>query len=167
MDRRHAKAELLKVLPGIGDLLRALPLESSMPELHPKSPQDGRANAAAREFLATEPAASRPEIQAGVWLYLDALHVSHSISQGIHGPTGAAWHAIMHRREGDFWNSKYWWRQCLNHPFLTLLERFDPFAFVDQVEAAGSDGLEALVEIQRDEWLALMLWCARQAVDRR
>lgn len=148
-------------------MLRALPLDAAMPELLPKAAQEGRVSAAAREFLATEPAASRPEIQAGVWLYLDALYVSHSISQGIHGPTGAAWHAIMHRREGDFSNSKFWWRQCLNHPFRVLIGRHEPFAFVDQVEKASPADQDRLVEIQRDEWLALMLWCARQAVDRR
>src|SRR4051812_40242009 len=46
---------------------------------------------------------------AGLWLYFDWLDESHRVSQSIDTPTGSFWHAIMHRREGDFSNSKYWY----------------------------------------------------------
>src|SRR4051812_26277454 len=53
---------------------------------------------------------------AGLWLYHDVLAESHSISQELHSPTGSFWHAIMHRREGDFSNAKYWYARCRHHP---------------------------------------------------
>src|SRR5688500_9241102 len=58
---------------------------------------------------------------AGLWLWFDWLDESHTVSQGIDTPAGSYWHAIMHRREGDFGNSKYWFARCRNHPsFATL-----------------------------------------------
>src|SRR4051812_8366636 len=47
---------------------------------------------------------------AGIWLLHDYLDESHKISQGIDTTSGSFWHAIMHRREGDFSNAKYWFR---------------------------------------------------------
>src|SRR5262245_21627515 len=49
---------------------------------------------------------------AGLWLYHDWLDESHRISQSLDTPTGSFWHAIMHRRERDFSNSKYWYARC-------------------------------------------------------
>src|SRR6476661_1793936 len=43
---------------------------------------------------------------AGMWLLHDYLDESHNISQRIDTPEGSYWHAIMHRREGDFSNAK-------------------------------------------------------------
>src|SRR5688500_4990238 len=48
---------------------------------------------------------------AGLWLYHDFLDESHAISQDLHTVEGSYWHAIMHRREPDAWNSKYWFRR--------------------------------------------------------
>ena len=42
---------------------------------------------------------------SGVWLLHDYLDESHKISQDIDTTSGSFWHGIMHRREGDFWNS--------------------------------------------------------------
>jgi hypothetical protein len=59
---------------------------------------------------------------AGLWLLHDFLDESHTISQGIDTPSGGYWHAIMHRREGDFSNAKYWFRQVGAHPIYEDLE---------------------------------------------
>src|SRR5438128_4903185 len=58
---------------------------------------------------------------AGLWLYFDWLDQSHRISQQLENPTGSFWHAIMHRREGDFSNSKYWYARCASHPTMQTL----------------------------------------------
>jgi hypothetical protein len=99
---------------------------------------------------------------AGLWLRFDFLDESHKISQEIETPTGSFWHAIMHRREGDFGNSKYWWRRVGQHPALVG----DPFAFVDAVEARvirNEGDAAALQAHQRREWESLFDHCCRHA----
>lgn len=50
--------------------------------------------------------------RAGLWLYHNFLDESHRISQELHTPTGSYWHALMHRREPDFDNTKYTRGKC-------------------------------------------------------
>ncbi|WP_459557807.1 hypothetical protein [Lacunimicrobium album] len=59
----------------------------------------------------------RIALEAGLWLWIDELDRSHTASQSREGDkTCDAWHTIMHRREGDFWNAKYWVRRVGQHP---------------------------------------------------
>lgn len=100
-------------------------------------------------------------LRCGLLLWNDSLESSHSLSQGIHSSTGSYWHGIMHRREPDFGNSKYWFRKVGDHPAFhglresaaALLRNFgdgysqtwksrlevqpwDPFDFIDRCEKA-------------------------------
>lgn len=62
-------------------------------------------------------ATKRIALEAGLWLWIDELDRSHTASQSREGDkTCDAWHTIMHRREGDFWNAKYWVRRVGQHP---------------------------------------------------
>jgi hypothetical protein len=150
-----------------------------------------------RAFASTTRAVADRDMAAcclsGVWLLHDFLDESHTISQGIKTSSGSFWHAIMHRREGDFSNAKYWFRHVGEHPvFSALAERaaklatargideaavesfarggdWDPFGFVDLCQAAQRRGADAEVrelclDVQQAEWELLFDDCYRAAV---
>ena len=108
--------------------------------------------------IATAGAGLYLAIKAGLWLYVDDLDRSHAISQGIDTPSGSFWHAIMHRREGDFSNSKYWLRMVGSHPVIEAIG-YDPYDFVDACQSDRDQNSPALVEMQRKEWKALFDQC--------
>ncbi len=118
------------------------------------------------EKLLSVPVLSRESAQAmlaGLWLWHDFLDQSHAISQGLHDETGSYWHAITHRREGDFSNSKYWYARCQNHPVRALVG-FDADDFVDRVARAARKGEDPeLVKLQRLEWEQLFRYCVSEA----
>lgn len=54
--------------------------------------------------------------KSGLYLFNESLDASHTIAQELeHIQTGSWWHAIMHRMEGDYSNSKYWFRTAGKH----------------------------------------------------
>ena len=109
--------------------------------------------------------------QAGLWLLFDFLDESHALSQDIDTPTGSYWHGIMHRREPDPSNSRYWFRKVGAHPVLEQLkavctEKAYPFEsafhFIDLCEKVRGTGsaLEKQAQvIQMIEWQLLFDWC--------
>ena len=110
---------------------------------------------------------------AGAWLLCDFLDESHTISQAIGSPSGSFWHGIMHRREGDFSNAKYWFNRVGEHPVYEEIaaavgqSRWDPFAFVDECRTAvRSSGAEAehCRQLQQSEWEVLFDYCYRAAL---
>lgn len=110
---------------------------------------------------------------SGVWLLCDYLDESHTISQGVNTPSGSFWHGIMHRREGDFSNAKYWFNRVGEHPAYELIaetvgqSRWDPFAFVDECRAAvrsGGEAAEHCRRLQQREWEVLFDYCYQAAV---
>lgn len=102
---------------------------------------------------------ARPALCSALWLYVDELDRSHVISQQISDATGSFWHGIMHRREGDFSNSHYWFHRVGTHPAMASIEGYDAHAFIDEVEERHRDGAADLVDLQRREWAALFEWC--------
>ncbi|HWE04792.1 MAG TPA: hypothetical protein VG326_20470 [Tepidisphaeraceae bacterium] len=125
----------------------------------------------------------------GLWLWHDSLDACHKIVQDLIGPTGAFWHAIMHRREGDFSNAKYWYARCADHRVFRLISamgidligrdttdesllrivgaEYNPDALVDLIEAihekAADPRRQAVIRIQQLEWEALFNHCAYEA----
>ncbi|MEO6435591.1 MAG: hypothetical protein ABIP55_07495 [Tepidisphaeraceae bacterium] len=127
---------------------------------------------------------------SGLWLRFDWLDESHRISQSLETPSGSFWHAIMHRREGDFSNSKYWYARVGAHPSLATLAAqapqmintlpadksllrviatgWNPSALVDLVEQIHDKPDDprhgAAVALQKLEWQILFDHCTRAAV---
>jgi hypothetical protein len=147
----------------------------------------------AQNVLAVPVPSSRDDAAAvlsALWLWHDYLDESHTISQQIQSDTGSFWHAIMHRREGDFSNSKYWYARCEGHPALATLNRaaedvtksapadkrilkltangWDARSFVDLVQEVHNqpnDPRHALaVSLQQVEWRVLFDHTLRAAV---
>jgi len=106
---------------------------------------------------------AKPALIAGLWLYVDQLDASHIISQDLENPTGSFWHGIMHRREGDFSNSHYWFRKVGNHPAMKLMGDYNPHTLIDDVEKAtkAAQSPQALIAMQQREWAGLFEWCAK------
>jgi hypothetical protein len=127
---------------------------------------------------------------AGLWLLYDFLDESHRISQAIETPSGSYWHGVVHRREGDYSNARYWFRRTGRHPILTELGvaagglaqgsieagvadrlapggQFNPSAMVDACQTAVSAGGAAAAfcrRVQQAEWELLFHYCYRSAV---
>jgi hypothetical protein len=74
-------------------------------------------------------------ILAGLLQINDYLDESHNHSQSIQGEgqdvNGDYWHGIMHRREPDYGNGKYWFRRVGHHPCFDLLPELAEQAFDD------------------------------------
>lgn len=144
-------------------LLDALPLERAMDQLVVARGAAKELAALVTDIAATPEIAACPALCAGLWLYVDELGRSHTISQGIQDATGSFWHGIMHRREGDFGNSHYWFNRVGKHPAITRIPGYDPHRFIDEVEAQHMKAPAPLIALQRSEWAALFTWCAEQA----
>lgn len=57
-------------------------------------------------------------LRASLYLLNDDIHNAHEISGAKEGDEGLNLiHSILHRREGDFWNS-CWWTSRVTHPVL-------------------------------------------------
>jgi hypothetical protein len=169
-------SEVAKYTPAVAELLGQIPLAP----LGPGRPAEAmRAKLAALSDESFGPGVADRRMaaacRAGLWLAFDFLDESHELSQEIDTPEGSFWHAIMHRREPDPANSKYWFRRMDDHPVLKSLREqsqsvghnfTDPFTFVDFVErvrATVSADEEVAKQAQMLEWNLLFDFCYRGA----
>ncbi len=123
-------------------------------------------------------------LRAVAYLHHDHADPAHDLVQDLTDANGSLIHAIVHRREPDYWNAKYWFRRVEGHPVyrqltprvaslattpeldrlhrrLTLSGTLDPHALVDVVEDVAKrpvNGADAvfLRQIQLSETEALV-----------
>ncbi len=120
-------------------------------------------------------------LKALVLLWNDHLDAAHDLVQDLPGPDAAFVHGIMHRREPDYSNARYWFGRVGDHPafepladvaapvlashaslpFRLIREgRWDGFAFIDAVSATRRSSdmplvADVLRELQRLESVIL------------
>ena len=104
-------------------------------------------------------------VKSGLLLWNDALDSSHKIVQNIGTKTGNYWHAIMHRRENDYSNAKYWFGRVGKHPIYFELHCY-------ALELSRTEQLEEYTNIleSNGEWNAVQFvdWCqAAKSLDDR
>ena len=115
-------------------------------------------------------------MRSAALLWHDYLDASHTLSQDIRSSDGSFLHGIMHRREPDYPNAKYWFNRAGAHDaFLEIFKsakknlaatslahlvesEWDPFALIDSVSRAGSSSEEykLLQQVQQIEFEVLL-----------
>ena len=122
----------LTYTPAIAEVIEKLEAGNPLPTLVPQKAwstelTDALASTSVDELFQGESVKNTTfgdAIKSGLLLWNDALDESHNISQGLENQTGSYWHGIMHRREPDYSNSKYWFGRVGTHPiFPQLRER--------------------------------------------
>ena len=132
-------------MPLLDNLLATLTQRDPFPLLVPESVWDNSLTAKIDKLTAA------PLIKAGLHLLNDDIHNCHIIAQEHENSDGNYWHAILHRREPDYWNSKYWYKRVGDHPVIHDMQKeepgWEPFNFVDQCEKFNTEK-ERLIQLK-------------------
>jgi hypothetical protein len=119
-------------------------------------------------------------VRGGLLYALDDLDGCHQFFQDETSDLGSYWHGMMHRREGDFDNARYWFRRAGAIPVFSELHHataqfssdmsrqmnWDPYLFTHQCEQArfgAEDEGKELVRLQRAEFEVVFDYSWRQA----
>jgi len=159
-------------------------LGPSIPDLGPGPRPEARQESELLDALSTiekqhpVPAPRRELIRALVLLWHDHLDSAHQLAQAVETADGSYVHGIMHRREPDYGNAKYWFRRVGQHPcYTTVAEKvgailssgerpkflgqggWDAFGFVDACAAAErgtKEEQERMMKVQAAEFEVLL-----------
>jgi hypothetical protein len=119
-------------------------------------------------------------VRGGLLYAMDDLDGCHQFFQDDTSDLGGYWHGMMHRREGDFDNARYWFRRAGMQPFFDNLHSqaaqfsadaakqpsWDPYLFTGQCEQAkfgAEDETGELPQLQRLEFDVVFDYTWRQS----
>src|SRR5260221_2990559 len=94
---------LLRTETLVGKLTPTEPLDWELPR---RIREAGDATLAGEKAIGS--AAHVALVRGGLHYAVDALDAAHVIFQEAHSDLGSYWHGMMHRREGDLGNARYW-----------------------------------------------------------
>jgi len=168
---------------------RVLLREELLQKLHPSEPLDRELFRRLKDADDTQllggkppkPAANAGLVRGGLYYAVDALSEAHVLFQDVHDDLGAYWRGMMHRREADFDNARYWHRRAGTLPVFAAMHRaaaehssdmarqpsWDPYLFTGQCEQArhgAPELVDELVRLQRIEFDLLFEYTWRQCV---
>ena len=120
-------------------------------------------------------------VRAGLFYYHNALDDSHKEAQKLEDNTAAYWHGMVHRREGDFDNARYWMRRAGEQPVFQEMQgrasdgapnmgrqsNWDPFLFItlcEQFKYGETDYKKEISHLQRVEFDVMFDYAWRQCV---
>jgi hypothetical protein len=178
------------VLRPTSDLVeRVLLRDDLLQKLHPSEPSDRdlfrRLQAADDAQLlggnAVAPGGNAGLVRGALYYAVDALSEAHALFQEANNDLGAYWHGMLHRREGDFDNARYWHRRAGVLPAFATMHRaasevsgdmarqdnWDPYLFTGQCEQArhgAPELVDELLRLQRIEFEVLFDYTWRQTV---
>jgi hypothetical protein len=119
-------------------------------------------------------------VRGGLLYAVDALDDAHRIFQDDPGELGSYWHGMMHRREGDFDNARYWFRRAGRLPIFDRMHgaaaslspnmarqtSWDAYLLTGMCEQAKFGDADAIPEcgrLQRVEFDEVLDYCWRQS----
>lgn len=165
----------------VSEILDRLRARKEPPPLVPRGSWDPDLDEAIERAI---PDAAAPDLRAlksGLFLWNDNLKRAHELAQEIETQTGSYLHGVMHRREPDYPNSKYWFRRVGHHPAMDGLpkaaaailkdtakdlgSKWDAFRMVEWCEEAENDPKRRapLERLQLAEIRTLTEFCLKQA----
>jgi hypothetical protein len=125
------------------------------------------------------PTKSAALIRGGLHYAVDALEKAHAHFQDDTSDLASYWHGMMHRREGDFDNARYWYRRagrlpiaatlhaaaCEHSPTMARQDTWDAYLLTglcEQVKHGDPDLLPECIKLQTVEFEGLFAYTWRK-----
>ena len=170
IDRLLLNPDLLKKLTPTEPLSWDLP--SKIRDASDDTISGGKAIADAKAFAL---------VRGALLCAADALDAAHRIFQDDPSDLGSYWHGVMHRREGDFDNARYWFRRAGRLPVFGRMHEAAAQVSPTMARQSGWDGyvltglceqakfgdhgaISECVGLQRVEFDELLAYCWRKGV---